>query len=193
MFSSTYFSHYNASWGPDVIPRRAADAERLASYNSSPPGPPVSLRTLWDGLRGQDSALSWGRFTKWPGCVLVEGRSFPSLNTRRVPKGFQGRSDLPKVLNDSLQCRMGRDINYGMTATHQTTSRDLSLCHLTQSWKNLVNEGIQIPVLPDVAAEMGRCLSQSDATSDSKGLDSDPRLAFCQQSIACFFWDQITL
>ena len=49
-----------------------------------------------------------------------------------------------------------------------------------------------MPILPDESAEVGRCLGQSYAMFDSKALDSDPELAFCQRNIVYFFWYRIT-
>lgn len=79
-----------------------------------------------------------------------------------------------------------------MSVMHQTTSWVLSLCHLTQLQRHLVDEILQMPILPDELAGVGRCLGQSYAMSDLKALDSDPRLAFCQINIVYFFWDHIT-
>lgn len=171
----------------ELLMQRGLDPMFPASQSSQ-----LSLRSQWNGLWGQISALGWGRFTKWPRGALVESRSLPYLSTG-VSRRFQGRSDLLRVLNDSLKGRMGRDTNYWMWAMHQTVSQVFSLCHLTQPQQNLVNKGIEILILPSEAAEMGRCLCQSYAMFDSRALDSDPRLAFCQRCIAYFLCDHITL
>lgn len=132
-----------------------------------------------DGLWGQLPALSWGRVTKWLGSALAEDRLCPSLNTRRVSRTFQERSDLTKVLNDSLNFCTWRNINYCISAMGQTISWDLSLCHLTQPQKNLVNEVDQIPVFPCEATEMGSCFCQNHAMSlIPKSWTLTQRLAF---------------
>ena len=166
--------------------------ERLGSQNSS-----MSLGLKWDGFWGQLDAVTCERSTKWLGCAFIECRPFPYLQ--------ETQETSPRDCKVGVISQSPNWFSYLLSSGSEgipRTERQLYLwsypgtlvqaSHLMQPCKNLINEVIHIPTLPDERAEMGRCWPQSYATSDSKAPGPDPQMAFCQRCVVGFLRDQVT-